>query len=80
MRAKSKVFVRRLTIDMHGASDWPADEVEGNEFNQTLSLLMRHCSRLASFTLRARSQFDPEQPLAPHHHLPLNVVSSETFG
>lgn len=68
MHAKFRVFVRRLTIDVHGARDWPADEVERNKFNQTLSLLMRHSYRLTSFTLCARSQFDPIQPLASRHH------------
>lgn len=37
------------------------------ELDQILSSLIRDCHSLTSFTLRARSQFDPAEPPAPRH-------------
>lgn len=65
VHTKYKLLLRRLKIDLHGSRDWPVNQ--DNELNQILSSLIRNCHRLVFFTLHARSQFDPADPLAPRH-------------
>lgn len=61
-----QLFLRLLKIDLHGTTDWPVNQ--DNELDRILNSLIRDGHRLTSFTLRARSQFDPAEPLAPRHH------------
>lgn len=74
-------FTRQITIDIQGFEDWPDKkerpheeaEERDSQWNEALAvhldrfgaLLLPSCSHVDSFTLRARSQFDPAEPFAP---------------
>lgn len=76
-------YVQRLDIDLYGARDGCAKHnqnqsgqtVTGEEWSETLvhrldnlSELLPRCTRLGSFSLRLKSQFDPSNPLLPREH------------
>ena len=78
VHAKYRLLIRQLKIGLHGTKDWPINQK--NELDQILSSLIRDCDRLTSFALRARSQFDPAEPLAPRHHYLSMWSPNRLFG
>lgn len=66
VHAKLRTFSRTLTFHVHGPNDWPAEE-SLEQLNEKFNSCLLRCSRLVSFTLLVRTQFDPAQPMAPHN-------------
>ncbi|OQE94262.1 hypothetical protein PENNAL_c0004G09995 [Penicillium nalgiovense] len=64
VQPKLRTFLRHLTLDVHGPKGWPAEQ-DITKLNEILTLLVERNNRLASFTLRVRSEFDPASPLTP---------------
>ncbi|KAJ5782940.1 hypothetical protein N7457_004714 [Penicillium paradoxum] len=61
---KIRTYCRILTIDINGSGDWPGEH-DIDKLNSKLNSLVDGNNYLRSFTLRARSHFDPAHPLAP---------------